>query len=68
MNIENLGSFEKDALLRWFLYYMPMGGPLTDGTAYATRYALMREYPEMYNKLAGRPIVRVMHLSSNTPA
>ena len=25
MNVENLTTFEKDTLLRWFLYYMPMG-------------------------------------------
>lgn len=67
--IPNLGSFEKDLLLRWFLYHMPMGGPdEKPEPTKATRYELMRQFPAIYNKLCGQEVVRVMHLSSNTPA
>ena len=70
MNVENLTTFEKDTLLRWFLYYMPMGtDDRIDGsdTTKATRMLFMREYPEMYNRLAGRPVVCVIHRPTNTP-
>jgi len=41
MNVENLNSFEKDELLRWFLYWLPMD----------KRAELMRRYPQSYNKM-----------------
>jgi len=68
MTVENLDNFEKDLLLRWFLHYMPMGSGTDADPTKATRTAFMREYPAIYNKLAGREIARVMHVSSNTPA
>ena len=68
MNIESLSSFECNLLLRWFLYYMPMGSTETVEPTHATRTELMRQFPAVYNKLAGRKIVRVVRQSSNTPA
>lgn len=55
MKVENLGSFEKEELLRWFLHWMPMD----------RRSELMRRYPEHYNKLMGDaeekgPLLRVV--------
>ncbi len=67
MNIENLDTTERDIVLRWFLHYMPMGSSGAELTK-ATRTEFMRQFPAIYNKLAGTEIVRVMHLSSNTPA
>jgi len=58
MDIDNLTSFEKDLLLRWFLYYLPMGGDGAEPT-FATRREFMVQYPAIYNKLAGREIVKV---------
>ena len=67
-NIERLGNYEKDLLLSWFLYHMPMGGPNKQPEpTKATRYEFMRQFPAVYNKLAGLEVVRVMHRSSDTP-
>ncbi len=66
-DIDNLDSEEKDILLRWFLFYMPMGSNGPEATK-ATRTEFMRQFPAIYNKLAGKEIVRVIHLSSDTPA
>ncbi len=68
MNIKSLNDFERDLILRWFLYYMPMGSTQTTELTHATRFELMRQFPAIYNKLADTEIVRVMHVSSNTPA
>jgi hypothetical protein len=68
MNIENLNRFERDLLLHWFLYYMPMGSTETVEPTHATRFELMRQFPAIYNKLADTEIVRVLHVSSNSPA
>lgn len=68
MNIKSLNSFECDLILRWFLYYMPMGSTETVKPTHTTRWELMRQFPAIYNKLADTEIVRVMHVSSNTPA
>jgi hypothetical protein len=68
MDLESLNSFERDTLLRWFLHYMPMGSDSPAKLTATTRYELMRQYPAIYNKLAGREIVRVLHVPSNTPA
>jgi len=66
-NVEKLNSFEKDLLLNWFLYYLPMGSPDKQSEATkATRHEFMQQFPAIYNKLVGREIVRVM-LSSNIP-
>jgi hypothetical protein len=65
-NVENLNSFEKNVLLNWFLHYLPMGSP--DGqpeATKATRFEFFRQFPAIYNKLVGREIVRVTHLSEN---
>jgi hypothetical protein len=66
-DIDNLNSFDKDLLLRWFLHYMPMGHAGKDLTG-ATRTELMREYPALYNRLCGREIVTVHHNASDSPA
>ncbi len=60
MNIDNLTQFDKDLLLRWFLYHMPMGQtcegrPMKDGTA-ATRIEFMRQFPAVYNQLFGNTV------------
>lgn len=68
MNIERLTSFERDLILRWFLYYLPMGSTGSTEPTHATRFELMRQFPAIYNKLADTEIVRVLHLSSSTPA
>jgi len=69
VNVENLSAYEKDLLLRWFLYYMPMGSAAEEAEpTKATRFEFMRQYPAIYNKLAATEIVRVMHLSSGAPA
>ncbi len=69
MDVSRLSSFEKDLLLRWFLYYMPMGSSAEEAEpTKATRYEFMRQYPAVYNKLAGSEVARVMHVSSGTPA
>jgi hypothetical protein len=66
--MENLDSTEKDILLRWFLYYMPMGmGETKAEPTEATRGEFMRQYPQIYNKFAGRDIVKVVRVSDNTP-
>ena len=66
---DRLDSFEKDLLLQWFLHHMPMGSAAEEAeTTKATRFAFMREYPALYNKLAGKDVVRVMHLATGTPA
>ncbi len=64
--IENLTSFDKDLLLRWFLYYMPQGQEGPEVTK-ATRSAFMQEYPGVYNRLYGET-VQVIHNSTGTPA
>ena len=73
MMIENLSTTERDILLRWFLHYMPVGKsdgaaglPDADATK-ATRFEFMRQFPAIYNRLAGAEIVRVVHVSSGTP-
>ena len=53
MDPKNLGTFEQETLLRWFLNYMPM----------EQRFMLKKEYPAIYNQLAEAEIVRVIHLS-----
>ena len=53
MKIENLGSFQQGVLLDWFLYHMPM----------EQRYLLMKEYPALYNQLAGTDILKVVRVS-----
>jgi len=65
VNVANLDSSEKDLLLRWFLHHMPMGdfAQGQEPTA-ATRHELMRNYPVIYNKLAGRECARVIHAAS----
>ena len=67
MMVENLDSFDRDVLLRWFLHYLPIGTVGPELTK-ATRCEFMRQYPALYNKLAGSEVVRVQHLSSDTPA
>jgi hypothetical protein len=68
MNINNLDSFEKDLVLRWFLHYMPMGSAEPAEPTKATRFEFMRQYPAVYNKLAGSEIVRVIHVSTGIQA
>jgi len=62
-----MDSYDRELLLSWFLHHMPMGTAGPEPTK-ATRYEFMREFPAMYNRYAGREIVRVQHLSSDTPA
>ena len=47
MQVEKLGTFEKEELLRWFLYKLSL----------EDRGELMRTYPQHYNKLLGKPLV-----------
>jgi len=62
-DLDRLDSFEKDLILRWFLYNMPMGSAAQEAEpTKATRFEFMRQFPAIYNKLAGKEIVRVMHL------
>ena len=44
MMVENLDSFDRDVLLRWFLHYQPMGTAGPEPTK-ATRCEFMRQYP-----------------------
>lgn len=44
MQVDNLNTFEKDEMLRWFLHWLPM----------ERRREMMRRYPQSYNKLLGR--------------
>jgi hypothetical protein len=37
------------------------------GTTQATRGEFMRQYPQIYNKYAGRDIVKVVRVSDNSP-
>jgi hypothetical protein len=68
-DIDQLDSFEKDLILQWFLHHLPMGGAAGQPEpTKATRFEFMRQFPAIYNKLAGKEIVRVMHLSGDTPA
>jgi hypothetical protein len=66
-DIDNLDSFQKDILLSWFLHYMPMGSSGAELTK-ATRTEFMRQFPAIYNQLAGKEVARVMHVDSGTPA
>lgn len=50
MNPAFLSDREKTEVLAWFLHYMEM----------PERGRLMATYPEAYNKMAGREIVRVV--------
>ena len=59
MDASKLTEYEKDLVLKWFLYYMPMGSTGREETG-ATRFEFMRQYPAIYNKLAGRDIVKVV--------
>ncbi len=45
-----LNSYDAGVLLRFFFYYMSM----------ETRGLLMREHPQIYNRVHGRPIVAVV--------
>ncbi len=65
--VENLSSFDKDMLLRWFIYFMPMGSDGENGQTKATRFEFMRQFPAVYNQLFGKT-VEVQHLASGTPA
>jgi hypothetical protein len=68
-DVANLDQFSKDLLLSWFLFYMPMGD--TAGNAEltkATRSEFIRQFPQIYNKLVGQEVARVMHVSSGTVA
>jgi len=68
-DIDRLDSFEKDLILQWFLHNLPMGGPAGQPEpTRSTLFEFMRQFPAIYNKLAGKEIVRVMHLSSDAPA
>lgn len=59
-NIDNLSGFEKDILLQWFLYHLPMGSySETPDMTLATRCNFKTSFPAIYNKLAGREIVKV---------
>lgn len=49
-NVDKLDSFEKDELLRWFLHWMPM----------EKRREMMAKYPQTYNKVCERKIVKVV--------
>lgn len=49
--IDQLGTFEKDLLLRWFFHKLPMD----------QRGELMREFPLIYNKAVGRQVMIVIN-------
>lgn len=49
--IDQLGSFEKDLLLRWFFHKMPMD----------QRTELMSEFPLIYNKAVGHAVMEVIN-------
>ncbi len=53
--IEQLSQFDKDLLLRWFLYYLPQGCDGPDMTK-ATRTEFKREFPAVYNRLYGKTV------------
>jgi len=48
MQVEKLNSFEKDELLRWFLYWMPI----------EKRRDLIKRYPLHYKKLLSEKELR----------
>jgi len=55
MKVENLDSFEREELLRWFFHWLPMD----------RRHEMMQRYPQHYNKLLGDaaekgPLLRVV--------
>ena len=50
--VEQLSQFDKDLLLRWFLYYLPQGCDGPD-VKKATRAEFRREFPAVYNRLYG---------------
>jgi hypothetical protein len=49
IDVERLGNFEKDELLRWFMHWLPQ----------EKRRELMQRYPQHYNKLVGRDLLVV---------
>jgi len=55
-NRYDLKSYEVDTVLDFFLYYMPM----------EQRRELMKEFPEIYNKLVGRAIVSSSKINQET--
>lgn len=48
--MEQLSTFDKEILLRFFEYNMPM----------ETRHKIMKEFPQIYNRWMGREIVSVI--------
>lgn len=48
-HLDNLTGLDKEMLLNWFLYHMPM----------EQRRRLMREMPVVYNKVVDAPVVEV---------
>jgi hypothetical protein len=49
LKVEALDTFEMEELLRWFFHHMGV----------EQRNALMKRYPQHYNKLVGYPLMRV---------
>lgn len=49
--VERLTDHQCNTLIAWFTYYMGMD----------QRVRLMREMPEIYNKLVGREVVKVVY-------
>ena len=46
--VDNLTGFERDMLIHWFMYKMPMD----------QRYELMEDLPKIYFKLTGvKPVI-----------
>jgi hypothetical protein len=48
-NFHSATTWDKEVTLTWFLYNMPV----------ETRYALMRDLPQAYNRLMGQTVVSV---------
>jgi hypothetical protein len=50
-----MDSFEKDTLIAWFLYYMPM----------EQRYMLMTQLPVIYNHAVEKDVVKSVRLDGS---
>lgn len=55
MNVEALTNFEKEELLRWFLYWLPQD----------KRGELMQRYPQHYNKMLGYELMQTVNTSTD---
>ena len=54
MNVDNIGFYHQEQLLRYFFNY------LQQGYAKGQRGHLIRQLPEAYNAACGRPIAKVV--------